>query len=71
MPSVREFLGSKCPSCKNDILQAAPSTNRMPGADLAWCPSCKSTLTAEQLARGGPRASGGLLGKLFGRPQRS
>jgi hypothetical protein len=48
MPSLRDYLGSTCPACKKDILQAAPTTNRMPGqADLAWCPACRATLTLD------------------------
>lgn len=68
--SIRDFLGSKCPTCKNDILQAAQTTNRMPGqVDLASCPSCHATHSLEQLTRGAPRPT--LLGKLFSKPQRT
>ena len=69
MSDLREFLGAKCPCCSKDILQQAPSTNRMPGKELAWCPTCKSTLTLDDLARRArkPR-SAGLLARLFGRP---
>ena len=63
MTSVRAFFGSKCPDCRADILQAAPSTNRMPGEEKAWCPTCDHRFSAEQLARGG---QGGLLKRLFG-----
>lgn len=67
MASLRDYLGSKCPCCASDILQQAPSSNRMPGAELAWCPSCKATLSVEELAA--PRKRAGFLAKLFGRPQ--
>lgn len=50
MSAVRDFFGSNCPSCRQDILQACPSTNRMPGADKAWCPRCDARFTADQLA---------------------
>ncbi len=66
MPALRDFLGSKCPSCKNDILQQAPTSNRMPGKDLAWCPSCKATLTIEQLSNA-RREPAKLFARLFGR----
>ena len=69
MPAtVRDYFGTKCPSCRNDILQQAPSTNRMPGAQLAWCPSCDARLSLAELAASVKRGS--LLGKIFGRPQR-
>ncbi|GEM_PF-3697281 len=67
MADLRAFLGSKCPSCKMDILQQEPSTNRMPGPDRAWCPSCGARMTVEQLASGPAR--GGLLKRLFSKPQ--
>ena len=69
MPTpIRDYLGTRCPSCQGDILQQAPTTNRMPSAELAWCPSCHATHTAEALARGPTRSS--LLRRLFGKPQR-
>lgn len=64
MASVRDFFGSKCPTCRADILQAAPSTNRMPGEEKAWCPSCQSRFSADDLAKGATR--GGLMKRLFG-----
>ena len=67
MADLRAYLGSKCPSCKLDILQQEPSTNRMPGPARAWCPSCGARMTAEQLSAR-PR-NGGLLKRLFSRPQ--
>ncbi|MEA3201021.1 MAG: hypothetical protein QOE90_2449 [Thermoplasmata archaeon] len=69
MADLRAFLGSKCPSCRNDILQPEPSTNRMPGPARAWCPSCHASLSAEELAAG-PRR-GGLLKRLFSKPSRT
>lgn len=63
MSAIRAYLGSNCPSCSKDILQAAPSTNRMPGEEKAWCASCGTRFSAEQLARA---PKGGLLKKLFG-----
>jgi len=72
MADLRAFLGSKCPSCKNDILQQEPSTNRMPGPARAWCPSCHASHTADELASGRTgRSKGGFLAKLLGKPQRS
>ena len=68
--SLKDFLGSRCPCCSKDILQQAPSTNRMPGADLAWCPSCDARLSLDELVRGPKRTGGSLLGRLFGKPQR-
>ena len=69
MPAFREFLGSKCPCCAKDILQQAPTSNRMPGKEVAWCPTCKSTLTLDELnARVGRSARPSLLARLFGRP---
>lgn len=67
MASLRDFVGSKCPCCSKDILQQAPSSNRMPGAELAWCPTCDARLSPDDLARrrGG---AGGFLKRLFGRP---
>jgi phage FluMu protein Com len=71
--ALRDHLGTRCPRCKNDILQQAPTTNRMPGqADLAWCPSCKSTMTVEDLERSSRAARrGGLLARLLGKPSSS
>ncbi|HET6404358.1 MAG TPA: hypothetical protein VFH78_06905 [Candidatus Thermoplasmatota archaeon] len=63
MPSVRDHFGSNCPSCRADILQAAPSNNRMPGEEKAWCPSCDARFSADDLAR---KKQGGLLKRLFG-----
>ena len=69
MPALRDFLGSKCPHCQNDILQQAPTTNRMPGKELAWCPSCKSTMSIEDLQHHrGAAAKPGIMARLFGRP---
>lgn len=69
MAEIRDFFGSKCPSCASDILQAAPSTNRMPSNGLAWCPSCDARLSVDDLQRrkGGPS----LLKRLFGKPTRT
>lgn len=69
MAHLRDFFGSKCPRCALDILQQLPSANRMQPVDLAWCPSCQSKFTVEDLqqARGGL----GWLKRLLGsRPQR-
>lgn len=63
MPAVRDFFGSNCPDCRSDILQAAPSTNRMPGEEKAWCPSCQHRFSAEDLARAGKPS---ILKRLFG-----
>jgi len=63
MPTVRDFFGSKCPSCRADILQAAPSTNRMPGEEKAWCPSCQTRFGVQELSRPSKQ---GLLKRLFG-----
>lgn len=69
MPALRDYLGSRCPHCANDILQQLPSTNRMPNANTAWCAACDSRFSVEDLSRGvrGP----GLLGRLFGRPNKA
>lgn len=69
MPALRDFFGSTCPHCTKDILQQAPSTNRMQPEDRAWCPSCQTRFTVDQLARG---AKGSFFSKLFGgsRPSR-
>ncbi|HUR68871.1 MAG TPA: hypothetical protein VM370_06460 [Candidatus Thermoplasmatota archaeon] len=64
MTAIRDFFGSKCPDCRADILQPAPSSNRMPGEEKAWCPACDHRFSVEQLARG--KSTGGLLKKLFG-----
>lgn len=66
MASVRDHIGSPCPHCRRDILQAEPNHNRMPGADRAWCPCCQTTFDAAALARR-PRGPAGLLRRLFGR----
>jgi hypothetical protein len=68
MPALRDFIGSTCPRCAGDILQPAPSTNRMPGEALAWCPACRATMSLAEL-QSRPRAT--FWGKLFGRAQRS
>lgn len=68
MTSIRAFFGSKCPDCRADILQAAPSNNRMPGEEKAWCPRCDHRFTADQLSR---KAKPGLLKRLFGAMGRS
>ena len=68
MADLRAYLGSTCPSCKHDILQQEPSTNRMPGPARAWCPSCHASLTVEQLA--GKPSGGAFLKRLFSKPQR-
>lgn len=67
MADLRAFLGSTCPSCRNDILQSEPSKNRMPGPARAWCPSCHASMTADELAHGPKR--GGLLKRLFSKPR--
>lgn len=69
MAALRDYLGSRCPHCANDILQQLPSTNRMPGQDIAWCGSCNGRFTVEQLSRGGRGV--GLLAKLFGKAHRA
>ena len=63
MPAIRDFFGSKCPDCRTDILQQAPSKNRMPGEQKAWCATCDHTFTIEQLSA---RSKGSLLKRLFG-----
>jgi hypothetical protein len=64
---LRDYYGSKCPCCARDILQQAPSSNRMPGQALAWCPTCDARLSLADLQR---RAGvGGLFKRLFGKPQ--
>ena len=63
MPAIRDFFGSKCPDCRADILQPAPSTNRMPGEEKAWCPACDHRFSATDLAG---RRQPGLLKRLFG-----
>lgn len=68
MASARDHLGSKCPQCAGDILQAVPSSNRMPpSGDACWCPGCDSVLTVAEL-EAKPRRSG-FFGRLFGRAQ--
>lgn len=68
--TLRDFLGSKCPSCRSDILQAAPSSNRMPGEDRAWCPACQGRFSVEDLTRS-KAGSGSIFRRLFkgGTPQ--
>lgn len=65
MASLRDFIGARCPCCARDILQQAPSNNRMP-TEHAWCPSCHASLSLEDLVRGPKRSSGGFLRRLFG-----
>lgn len=65
MSSLRSFLGSPCPRCRRDILQAAPSTNRMPGEERAWCPACNTRFSADDLARK-PRSGKNIFRRLFG-----
>lgn len=68
MADIRDHFGAKCPCCARDILQQLPSTNRMPGSQaLAWCPTCDARLGIEDLQRR-PKV-GGLLRRLFGKPQ--
>ena len=69
MADLRAYLGSRCPSCKNDILQQEPTSNRMPGPDRAWCPSCHASMTVDQLAAKPTSAS--LFKKIFSKPQRT
>ena len=69
MADLRAYLGSACPSCRNDILQPEPSTNRMPGPARAWCPSCHAAMTADELAARPQRGS--LLKRLFSKPSRT
>lgn len=64
MPALRDFFGTSCPCCSQDILQQAPSTNRMPGEERAWCPSCNAKLSVEQLSQ--KRGGMGFLKRLFG-----
>ena len=67
MPALRDSFGSTCPACAKDILQAEPSSNRMPGPERAWCPTCHAAFTAEQLSkRSGPAS---MLKRLFGKPR--
>ncbi len=68
MPALRDFIGQNCPRCAQDILQQAPSNNRMP-TEHAWCPSCKATLGLDELASHPRKIS--LMRRLFGTPQRS
>lgn len=71
MAEIRDFFGSKCPSCTTDILQPVPSTNRMPGEALAWCPSCNVRLSVADLTTRRRAAGPGLLKRLFGKPTRN
>lgn len=64
---LRDFYGSKCPCCAKDILQQAPSSNRMPGQALAWCPTCDARLSLSDLQRKPSPAT--FLKRLFGKPQ--
>lgn len=64
MASLRDFIGTRCPCCAGDILQQAPSSNRMP-TESAWCPSCKAVLSLADLVAP-PAKSGGLFKRLFG-----
>ena len=64
---LRDYFGSKCPCCARDILQQAPSTNRMPGQAYAWCPTCDARLSIDDLRR--RAGASGFLKRLFGRPQ--
>jgi len=41
MATMREMIGADCPHCHKDLLQAVPSTNRMPGDEAVWCPTCE------------------------------
>lgn len=63
MTAIRDFFGSSCPDCRADILQAAPSSNRMPGEEKAWCPSCQHRFSVQDLAG---KPAGGFLKRLFG-----
>lgn len=67
--TLRDYLGTRCPCCAKDILQHAETTNRMPGAELAWCPACNAHLTVEQLSTR-RKGNSSLFAKLFGKPQR-
>lgn len=69
MPSLRDYLGSRCPHCSNDILQQLPSTNRMPGQEVAWCAACDRRYSVEELARGVKGPS--LFARVFGKPHRA
>lgn len=66
MAHIRDFFGSNCPHCRADILQQAPSANRMPGEERAWCPSCQAKMTLDELQRAPRRGS--FLKRLFGGP---
>lgn len=68
MPNLRSFIGSACPTCAKDILQAAPAKARMPPGNYLVCPGCETEHTFEMLTGGGPVRRGGLLRRLFGRP---
>ena len=63
MAALRDYVGSKCPSCRTDILQQAPSSNRMPGEAKAWCPTCDKRFSVTELSQ---VQKGGLLKRLFG-----
>lgn len=70
MPALKDYLGSTCPVCVKDILQPAPSIARMPPGEYAFCPSCESALSLDdlgQLARGRV----GFFARLFRRPSRA
>ena len=67
---VRDYFGSKCPCCAKDILQQAPSNNRMPGQALAWCPTCDARLGLADLQRSNKPSVTGFMKRLFGnKPQ--
>lgn len=68
MAELRDYFGTKCPCCAKDILQQAPSSNRMPGAQLAWCPTCDAKLSIDDLQR--RRTPASFLRRLFGKPTR-
>lgn len=66
MPVLSDFLGSKCPVCAKDILQRAPSIARMPPGEYAYCHTCESALSVNDLSTlMGPKR--GILAKIFGR----
>lgn len=64
MVALTEFLGRGCPVCAKDILQRPPSVARMPPEQYAYCHSCRSALSVNDLVTlFRPK---GFLSRLFG-----
>lgn len=67
--ALRSFIGSACPSCAKDILQAPMPRGRMPPGDWLECLACGAEHTLDGLAGRTKRA--GFLRRLFARGQKA